>query len=145
MIPREEHPEPEAAWKAMEEFIAGSGRMPDGAELSPSFVKVLAVGAWIGCRLSAIYPPFGLAVAEWGNAQADVVFTSVSQAFNETYIEWLGLQMDNYAHNIGFTDLPVKVMVVPNEPEDVSEGLTDEDAKQILGGLDDLFGGKQRA
>ena len=94
-IPKREHPDPVKAWDALLDFITKSGCMPDGSPLSENIVKVIALGAWVGCRLALINDGFALAIAQYGNVQPDRVYTSIDNGFKMAYAHWLSDQMAN--------------------------------------------------
>jgi hypothetical protein len=137
-IERIGHPEPEAAWEALSEFITKAGRVTKDEPLSESVVMVMMIGAWVGCRFSAIHAPFALAIAEYGNKQEDMIWDSLREAFTASYIDWLRDQIDTVLHNRGF-DTPVKIIDIA-KPETADAPITDDDARGILGGLDEFFG-----
>ena len=144
-VERREHPEPDVAWAALEEFINKFVEIPDGSPPSAAVLKVLCFGAWIGCRLSTIFPSFGLAVAEYGNAQSDdKVMAHTSKMFSEVYMPWLQANMENYLHNLGFS--AIRILPVPGDaasPAPDTTGITDTDVLDIMKGLDDF--GKEKA
>ena len=146
MIPRNAHPEPEAAWNALAQWFQQNGRMPSGEPFNEHVIKVLMVGAWIGARFSAIYTPFGLALCEQGNAFAAAgtdIMGPLNVALNNEYHEWLVNNVDNYVHNMGF-DIKVEALVETPDGK-AHKALTEDDAKSIADAMEDFFRGEQSA
>ena len=144
-VERNPHPEPDAAWSALVEFVGKIMKMPDGNPPSPSLIKVVCFGAWIGCRLSVIFPPFALGVTEYGNAQSDdAIMSGTSKAFSDAYLPWLMANMNNYLHNMGFEAIGLTVLedAVSESP---GAGITDTDVLDIMKGLDDFGKGADGA
>ena len=145
MINRKGHPRPDVAAEAMQEFISQAAIMGDGSPATPPIVTVLMVGAYIGCRVSLLFPTFALAIAEYGNDKGDTekIYAHIKKTFNAAYLEHITEQMENFGHNMGF-DIPVKTVFVGDEEEPAPttpgpSAITDDDAKEIMDGLDDWY------
>lgn len=142
MIERHTHPEPELCWIAICEWIQKNVKLPSGEECPEHVVKVLAVGAVIGSRFALVHPEFALALAEYGNSQDGNPWHSISAGLARDYLDWLEPQVKAMYHNYGFTHVSHQAVVRERETGTRGEGpaITDEDAKSILDGLDDMFG-----
>jgi hypothetical protein len=140
MIERTPRPDPAGAWKLLEQWIADNAKTPSGdTSVSAAAVKVLAIGAYIGCRFALIHPSFAIAIAEAGNKAGGPVLDPLKEAFARDYAEHLALATQNYFLNYGFDAPAVFRVNEKGTPEEKDEPLTEQDAKQIMEGLDSLF------
>jgi hypothetical protein len=120
-IERIPHPDNAQCWEALENWISLHGRMPNGDPISPSIVKVMAVGAWIGCRFALIHPPFALSIAETGNQQTGPIFEPLQAA----------VLVDKRTRNLNSTMLVSLIGVgswTPTEPDSQLRPRTSPDA-----------------
>ena len=142
MIEPMPHTAPQESWDVLCTWIADNVKMPEGGTPAEHVVKVLAVGAIIGARHALISPTFALGLAAYSNDQEGELWRSIQLAFAKDYLPWIGPQVEAFYHNLGFTHVTHMPAVVERTDEPREGGITDEDAKSILDGLDGFFGGE---
>ena len=132
--------DPNSCWEYVGDFVKRHAQMPDGSPISPEMAKVVAFGAWIGCRLALTSRAFALGLAYHGNQREERPFVSVREGMAREYQEMVERLVNSTLFAQGFSDMLGKyVDDKRTQQADKPPPITQADADNIVGSIEDFF------